>query len=290
MTKERELESFPLRFGAGDWGMMVVFDCRGRKIMDGAQRRKLQPHTRADREQHTASPKCNTKFRSAPAALRVRPLLCRHTRAAALAAPPPSSNDSLPSLSDPLTSVCQVVVHHGALLHIYGGRAASDHLCGQGQVRERRTAQKKAQQAEQKRRKEEAEARDYSKRECHQPAMTCSCQRPDASDLSRYQIPVYSAEAMEEERRRKEERRLAKLDGNASGSGDDDQDDGMDSDDSFMSKREQEREEQSRSERGVVAGEDQGRGLEDVPPIGSRGAGHVKMPTPLPRPSFCLAP
>ncbi|GAC73704.1 predicted coiled-coil protein [Moesziomyces antarcticus T-34] len=84
-----------------------------------------------------------------------------------------------------------------------------ERLRDEGRVKKAKAIEdKKAQQAEQKRRKEEAEARDYSK--------------------------LYSAEAMEEERRRKEERRLAKLDGNASGSGDDDQDDGMDSDDSFM--------------------------------------------------------
>nr|CDI51399.1 conserved hypothetical protein [Melanopsichium pennsylvanicum 4] len=67
---------------------------------------------------------------------------------------------------------------------------------------------RKAQEAEQRRRKEEAEARDYSK--------------------------LYSAEALEEERRRKEERRLAKLKGTTSGSEEEDQDNGMDSDDSFM--------------------------------------------------------
>ncbi|SPO20144.1 related to JLP2 DnaJ-Like Protein 2 [Ustilago trichophora] len=85
-----------------------------------------------------------------------------------------------------------------------------DRLRQEGRVKKAKAIEdKKAQQAEQKKRKEEAEARDYSK--------------------------LYSAEAMEEERRRKEERKLAKLNGTAS---DDDQDeehdDGMDSDDSFM--------------------------------------------------------
>lgn len=198
--------------------------------------------------------------------------------------------------------------------------------------------QKKAQQAEQKRRKEEAEARDYSKRECHQPAMTCSCQRPDASDLPRYQFQYTPPRPW---KRRDDVRKnagspnstamrpaaatttktmawtattrscniIAGLPFPALGQNDsgtrvkistvrkrraaleiDSSGDTTVQNIQKRSKREQEREEQSRSERGVVAGEDQGRGLEDVLPIGSRGAGHVKMPTPLPRPSFCLAP
>lgn len=70
--------------------------------------------------------------------------------------------------------------------------------------------QKKVQLAEQQRRKEAAENRDYSK--------------------------LYSTEAIEEEKRRKEERKLAKLNGYASETDEEEEqhDDGMDSDDSFM--------------------------------------------------------
>ncbi|TKY90701.1 hypothetical protein EX895_000699 [Sporisorium graminicola] len=85
-----------------------------------------------------------------------------------------------------------------------------DRLREEGRLKKARAIEdKKTQQAEQKRRKEEAEARDYSK--------------------------LYSSEAMEEERRLKEERRLAKLNGGASADEDEgEHDDGMDSDDSFM--------------------------------------------------------
>lgn len=84
-----------------------------------------------------------------------------------------------------------------------------DRLRQEGRLKKAKAIEdKKAQQAEQKKRKEEAEARDYSK--------------------------LYSAEAMEEERRRKEERKLGKQNGSTSADEDQEHDDGMDSDDSFM--------------------------------------------------------
>ncbi|PWZ02547.1 DUF814-domain-containing protein [Testicularia cyperi] len=69
---------------------------------------------------------------------------------------------------------------------------------------------RKVQQAEQKRRQEEVEARDYSK--------------------------LFTAEAMEEQRRQKEQRKAAKEKGgcNVDEEQDEEQDDGLDSDDSFM--------------------------------------------------------